>query len=188
MPHDGSTSRLAHSSTSQSVRHSNQTKISKTPRFERLQKICTLRIHDDAYSKEEVLINKDRFSEIGLDLGSLAEVIPVRQETDLRNYHNVSGERHGIHNKQRLSAGGISSNRRQSTTRIFDEKGIETNVGHGADDERSYVFVVRETTHEVKNKYTNLHVSLPLNQVCSSLKGHRSRYRQALQTLLAFVT
>ena len=95
------------------------------------------------------MINPQRFSEIGLHFGCLAEVIALDQGNEMRDFP-----------EQYYASGNAlpRTSRGHYSTRIFDEKGNETNLGQDADDERSYVFVLRESTGAMTTKYPSLQV------------------------------
>ena len=39
---------------------------------------CTIWVHDEAFSKEEILFNQDAFSDAGVKSGDIIEILPIR--------------------------------------------------------------------------------------------------------------
>lgn len=116
----------------------------------RYQKLCTLRTHDPSFSQEEVLFNHDRFTEIPMLAGELAQIVPVKQGVSSRDFSmggKADEDEQAIYKKHILI---------ESTGVFHQEADIATEPW------RAYTFVVKDASKEVKDKDPNLRVSLPI--------------------------
>jgi hypothetical protein len=135
----------------------------------RIQKVCTLWTHDPSFSTEEVVFNADRFPELRLKPGSLAQIIPIYQGTSVRDFQVAqSTSKRGVeqkHGKHNISHHSHDGSQLRNTKAIpsphvtFDENGSYITTGKDTDESRSYVFVASDASPEMKQKYPNLQVN-----------------------------
>ncbi|KAL1628011.1 vacuolar membrane-associated protein iml1 [Neofusicoccum ribis] len=136
----------------------------------KVQKICTLWTHDDSLSREDVLFNIDRFSELAISPGSLVKIVALSQNTSVRDFQDLArtpsqdGSRHIKLDTARKtpSTGGFRSRKPQSGsfTLTFDENGHRIHGGREVDPQKTYVFLAKAMGPELKTKYPNLQVSV----------------------------
>jgi hypothetical protein len=119
-----------------------------------VQKLCTLLIHDSHSSKEDVIFNVERFPELGLQPGSLAKIVGIREGTAVRDFEKdpAAAIKSQLKATQSFRTG-------DSTTVTFDENGNKLSGGKESDSSRSYVFLVKEFSPEQKKKYHGTQVS-----------------------------
>jgi len=160
--------------------------------FQRVQKFCTLWTHDASYSSEDVVFNLDRFRELDLQNGSLAQIIVLPQGTAVRDFqesNNANGtdklrsdsalksksaHSHHHHHQSSLRA------QNDSTILTFDESGARIPESRRIEGQRSYVFVVKDASPELKLRSAGLQVSVS-NAVASAF-GFRKRMAVIIAT------
>jgi hypothetical protein len=132
----------------------------------RIQKVCTIWTHEPGsdFSTEDVVFNLDRFAELKLSPRSLAQIIPIPQGTTVKDF-----VRSGRRDKEKSPAyyfdpskkeSSTSKSRRDSTVLTFDENGLPITGGViETDEERAYVFVAKDATPAMKQKFPHLQVS-----------------------------
>ncbi|KAF2658715.1 hypothetical protein K491DRAFT_689784 [Lophiostoma macrostomum CBS 122681] len=134
----------------------------------RVQKVCTLWTHVDSFSTDDVVFNDEKFTELPAKPGSLVQVIGLKHATAVRDFQTAPS--HG--GKAVESARGDDSSRghfvdthsrhsrRESTKVTLDEHGSVIQDGRELDPERSYIFVAKPLSAEMKSKHPNLQVSI----------------------------
>jgi hypothetical protein len=132
----------------------------------RIQKICTLWTHEPSFSTEEVVFNIDKFPELKLQPGSLAQIVPILQGTSVRDFvHDTPKREHHRSSKRDATSSTHhdSSSRRNginsSMAVTVDESGSYVTTSRDTDEQRAYVFVANDASPEMKQKYPQLHVS-----------------------------
>jgi hypothetical protein len=133
----------------------------------RVQKLCTLWTHEPSFSTEEVVFNVDRFPELRLQPGSLAQIVPILHGTSVRDFVHDAPKREHLRPSKR--DGNSSSQHHNSSSRrhrsnssiavTVDESGSHVNASRDTDEHRAYVFVVNDASPEMKQKYPQLNVS-----------------------------
>lgn len=133
----------------------------------RVQKICTLWTHDDNFSREDVIFNGDKFPELPATPGSLMQIIALSHAPSIRDFqatakNNKDGTNVKIEDtiKDTFSENHSRRSRRGSIKITLDENGVVINGGRDVDLEKSYVFVAKPVSADLKSKYPNLQVSL----------------------------
>jgi hypothetical protein len=129
----------------------------------RIQKLCTLWTHEPSFSSEEIVFNADRFTELNLLPGSLAQVIPILQGTSVRDFvRHIPSKRKKVavfqHDGDSRTDSTARRNRGGISTITLDENGIPVVGGKEIDEQRAYIFVARDASPEMKSKYPNLQV------------------------------
>jgi DEP domain-containing protein 5 len=143
----------------------------------RVQKVCTLWTHDDNFSKDEVVFNGEKFAELDVISGSLMQILALKHVTAVRDFQNNSDLAFGIggqkghigddpQTKTSGSHGGSlrdtlsKRSRRGSVTITFDENGTLIPAGRDVDPEKSYIFVAKPLSADMKSKYPTLQASI----------------------------
>jgi len=131
------------------------------PLPKRVQKVCTIWTHElgSDFSNEDVVFNMDRFAELKLSPNALAQIIPIPQGSTVKDF-----VRFGRRDKEKapVHKQDTSTSRTQKEPQVstFDENGYPITGGViETDEERAYVFVARDATPAMKQKYPHLQVS-----------------------------
>lgn len=134
----------------------------------RIQKVCTLWTHDDNFSKDDVVFNGDKFSELPATPGSLIQVIALKYGTIVRDFQappksaTSNGAQGNDDDSFKDAATDVHSrrSRRGSVKITLDESGSLIKEGRDLDTEKSYIFVAKPFPAELKSKHSNLQVSI----------------------------
>ncbi|OCL07076.1 hypothetical protein AOQ84DRAFT_389755 [Glonium stellatum] len=154
----------------------------------RVQKTCTLWIHDENFSKDEVVFNVDKFTEVPIASGSLARILALKQTTAVRDFQttlktaSVDSRQPKADEAQRgsIPETRLKKARRHSVTITLDENGIPIPGGRDVDPQKSYVFVTKLMSQEQKAKYPNLQVSI--SETIAKVFGFRNRMQIVVTT------
>jgi hypothetical protein len=134
----------------------------------RVQKVCTLWIHEDKFSKEDVVFNGDKFPELPATPGSLIRILRLKGLTSVRDFQSpnthaaakdVSQTKADNSSKESTHETRSRRTRRGSVVLTLDENGQPIPGGRDVDSEKSYIFVAKPMPADLKSKYPNLHVS-----------------------------
>jgi len=132
----------------------------------RVQKVCTLWTHDDNFSKDDVVFNCDKFSELPASPGSLIQIIALKYGTVVRDFQSTSktAPKDPMHVKLDDGTKDITDtpkrSRKGSVRITFDETGSVIQENREVDLEKSYMFVAKPFPNELKSKHSNLQVSI----------------------------
>ena len=156
--------------------------------FRRVQKVCTLWTHDHSFSTEDVVFNCDRFQELGLEPGGLAQIIAIRQGTAVRDFNNADRDVFAGNNAQSPSRAkstrqsGLAGRRHRSgsLTTTFDENGAQISGRGDVEAHRSYVFVVKDAVSDLKSRHPGLQISI--SQAMAQALGFRRRMQVMIAT------
>ncbi|KAF2205445.1 hypothetical protein GQ43DRAFT_477322 [Delitschia confertaspora ATCC 74209] len=153
-----------------------------------VQKLCTLWTHDDNFSKDDVVFNCDKFTELPTTPGSLIRIIALKQDTAVRDFQSASkpsakdspkviadeAPRHANTDSRSRKS------RRQAVTLTLDENGLVIQGGRESDPGKSYIFVAKPMALDLRSKYPNLQVSIA--EKIAKVFGFRNR-TQVLVTI-----
>ena len=136
-------------------------------RHTRVQKVCTLWTHDDNFSKEDIVFNGEKFPELPTAPGSLIQILALKHATAVRDFQ-ATAKTHSTDNLQKTGESHRDvhrethsrRSRRGSVTVTFDENGTVIQAGRDVDPEKSYIFVAKPLSADMKSKYPNLQASL----------------------------
>ncbi|OAX83993.1 hypothetical protein ACJ72_01642 [Emergomyces africanus] len=137
----------AHGPSKSSAPHQSPTGINNLP--------CSLWVHDDNFSREEVLFNIGAFSDAGLKLGDLIELsAPRLSQVD----QHVSSNRLDPGGRTLRDPGDsdTGSNSTAKSKRVGDHK------SHSAANGR-YLFLVKPLSADIKARHPNLQISITSN-------------------------
>ncbi|KAF2240040.1 hypothetical protein EV356DRAFT_438368 [Viridothelium virens] len=129
-------------------------------------KICTLWVHEESFSRGDVIFNASKFAECGIETGSLARIVAVQAATAVRDFQSTTTpvKENGTSGQRRSSTSGLSQ-AAQDVSRgaddlFIDENGVKVEGGRRLDVEQCYVFMAEDASAEMKTKSPTLHVSL----------------------------
>lgn len=153
----------------------------------RISTKCTLWVHDENFSKEDVILNASMFPEGSLQVGDLAEIIAftadlVTQAPEAPEQSTSSG---GAATREKGSGDPLGPTRSASTTTAGDLDGgdvqdaSERNADGGPSNRRGYVFLVKNLNNEQRARQSNLQVG-SLCHWYSCGVGLRTRFRYPL--------
>jgi hypothetical protein len=134
----------------------------------RVQKVCTLWVHDENFSRDDVLFNSDKFSELPATPGSLIQILGLKQVTSVRDFQStnpltsvkdVTQTKTDSSSRESTHASHSRRTRRGSVILTLDENGQPIQGGRDVDSEKSYIFVAKPMPADLKSKQPNLQVS-----------------------------
>jgi DEP domain-containing protein 5 len=118
---------------------------------------CLLWVHDDKFSKDEVLFNAGFFPDASVTIGDLIEVKPDIANSDIRDFQQKHGSK-----PQDPRGDGQSKRGTQPEKLPTTEQGLQQDVTRDHDSHKHCVFIVKPLPPEIKTKHPGL-------QVCSSI-------------------
>ena len=126
-------------------------------------------VHEENFSKEDVIFNASKFSECGIEAGSLAWVAAVKSTTAVRDFQSTTGpsKENGTPSQRRGSIPGQLKAQqdilKESDELLIDENGTEVEGDRPLDTDRYYVFLAQDASSEMKAKSSTLQISLSSN-------------------------
>ncbi|KAJ4332147.1 vacuolar membrane-associated protein iml1 [Ascochyta clinopodiicola] len=146
----------------------------------RVQKICTLWTHDENFSRDDIVFNSDKFSELPITPGSLLQIVPINSGTAVRDFsssikvppHESAQARAEPVPKDAADTQSRKS-RRGSFSRIVDENGSIVPGYRDVDAEKTYIFALKPLPADLKSKHTNLQISI--SEKIAKVFGFRNR-------------
>ena len=129
-------------------------------------KICTLWVHEENFSKEDIVFNASKFVECAIQAGSLARIIAIKPATAVRDFQNTNDltNEDEAPNPRRGSASGLCKPKQDIFHEIdepfYDENGAKVEDGRLLDFGRYYVFMAEDASSELKTKSPTLQISL----------------------------
>ncbi|KAK7510749.1 hypothetical protein IWZ03DRAFT_432603 [Phyllosticta citriasiana] len=135
----------------------------------KVQKVCTLWTHETQFSREDVVINLDRFPELSVTPGTLVKIVALSQNTAVRDFQEVprsssqdGGRRIKLETTRHASSTGLGSQKNRHGTFMvtLDENGHRVQGGREIDAQKTYVFIAKTMSQDLKAKYPNLQVSI----------------------------
>jgi DEP domain-containing protein 5 len=123
-------------------------------------KVVTLWVHDDAFSKEDVLINPDIFD--GLELGSesLVEIASLRSSSEVRDFQAVEDE--AGDRLEEEDARDLGRRTSRDSQQLFD-----------SDTRTKCLLSIRPLPEEIRTKHPSLQISI--TSTIASAFGFRNR-------------
>jgi DEP domain-containing protein 5 len=113
---------------------------------------CTLWIHDEQFSKEEVVLNLDLFPAESVKPGDLMAIIALKADVAVREFFPP---KKGLENISASLQPDIGAEERKSS-----KGSINMDTHHDIDLERRYLFAVRDFSKDLKAKHPNLEISI----------------------------
>ncbi len=139
-----------------------------------VERLCSLGIHDENFSREDVLLDVGLFPMGTVKSGDLVEVAALRANVVLKDPSSpvavpkVAGSaksrRTGTDRPADPLVHATAAVREHMSPRTFTSKGSGMHIHDrkDLDPQKRYIFVVKEMSHEVKLKHHNLQVSRPI--------------------------
>jgi hypothetical protein len=128
--------------------------------------VCTLWTHDENFSKEIVVFNEEKFPEIPLSPNTLIKILALKTAPAVRDFQvpgkndaSDSGAGRGgdsVHDGHPEARSKRS--RRGFVVTTIDENGAVIPGGRDVDPERSYVFVAKPMSSDLRSKHPTLQV------------------------------
>ena len=156
----------------------------------RVQKICTLWTHDDNFSRDDVVFNGERFTELPATPGSLIQVIALKYGTATRDFQPSSrvqkdnGQSKVADSKDNAGPSLSRRGRKGSVRLTLDENGAVIQEDREVDVEKSYIFVAKPFPTDLRSKHSNLQVSIA--EKIARVFGLRNRM-QVIVTLVSCI-
>ncbi|PGH05564.1 hypothetical protein GX51_02903 [Blastomyces parvus] len=115
---------------------------------------CSLWVHDDNFSREEVLFNINAFSDLGLKVGDLVELSAPRLS---QGDHHASSNRLDPSGRTVRDAGDSDPGSNAAAKRVGDHK------PHSPANNARYLFLVKPLSADIKARHPNLQISITSN-------------------------
>lgn len=114
-----------------------------------VERCCNLWTHDDAFSKEDVILNLDLFPEV--KAGDLMAIIPLKTDSGLRDFQDPKQDFDSV-----TSSGQFGKHILNQSGHGHRRKSSRHDVGFG----KRYLFLAKEMPKELKLKSPGLEISL----------------------------
>ncbi|TAQ86963.1 hypothetical protein B7494_g4723 [Chlorociboria aeruginascens] len=131
-----------------------------------VERRCTLWVHDEAFSKDEVVLNLDLFPEF--QVGELMAIAALKTDIGVRDFQDKA-------QGQDSEMLGVSMHRDRSNSkprRPSEPNGVDAN--HSTDLGRRYLFMAKNIPKELKSKHPNLEISVARHIADVFCLRHRS--------------
>jgi hypothetical protein len=136
--------------------------------LERVGRLCTVWVHDDSFSRDEVILNISAFPVDSLKVGGLAAIVPIKSDVNVRDFQEEAQEassddaggskRRGPGSK---AGSGLKTKRSNLAVQSHSKSdcGARWN-GQEIDESKRYVFRVQDMSNEQRTKQPTLQISL----------------------------
>jgi DEP domain-containing protein 5 len=123
---------------------------------EPVERRCVLWIHDEQYSKEEVILNTDLFPVGTVKPGDLLAIVALKTDVAVKDFQerNASAKK-GTEPFSASLQPDINVEERKSST-----GSVSVDGQHDIDQQKRYLFAVKDMSKELKAKQPNLEVSI----------------------------
>jgi hypothetical protein len=135
--------------------------------------IASVWVHDENFSKDEVLVNPDTFHHVSFAAGDLVQIVALKSSLEIRDFENSSGVS--------LTEGDDPLDPKNTSN---DEDNVSSALASGnggsfdVDDNTKYFFIANPFPADLKAKHPSLQVSL--NSSIASIFGFRNRAQMAV--------
>lgn len=121
---------------------------------------CNLWVHDDVFSKDEVVLNLDLFP--GVVVGDLLTVVALKTDSGVRDFqelaHVAKKDTSGLGTAMKRERS--SSNPRSPSSGSGNLNGNGTDVKHDVVAGKRYLFIAKDMSKEQKAKHSGLEISV----------------------------
>lgn len=136
---------------------------------ERVGRLCTLWVHDDTFSRDEVILNTALFPPNTVEIGRLAAIVQVKSDVNVRDFQDEAQEASSddAGKRKRRGAtrkGGNGMEKKASCQALGAMENFAKWGGQDVDMSKKYVFRVKDMSNEQRSKQPTLQVS-PSNLV-----------------------
>ncbi|KAI5307061.1 SNF1-interacting protein [Ascosphaera pollenicola] len=128
---------------------SGTTRLLSSPVASITQRVCTLWVHDESFSREDVLLNLEAFTDLAINVGDLVEVSPSSPAAKQRDSHFA---RHKSDN-------GHSANIASENSYVDAASASDSS----ASSKGGLVFLVKSVSPELRARQPNLQISIASN-------------------------
>jgi hypothetical protein len=149
--------------------------LSKPP----IERRCNLWVHDEAFSKEEVVLNLDLFPDV--EAGELMAIVALKTDSGIRDFQEKT-QKKDVDNLTTAMQRERSNSNPKSPGQVNGTDG-KHDLGLG----KRYLFIAKDISKELKAKHPGLEVSVAKNIADAFCYKHRSnvllmtvRYCQSL--------
>lgn len=135
-------------------------KSAKQPPTGLNRRLCSLWVHDENFSREEILFNQEAFSETGVKVGDVVEILPVRPSGD------TPQPQLSLHDSNADASPNLSSS---------------TSTKFASSTQSRCLFVVKPLPQEIKSKHSKIEISVTSN--VANIFGFKNRGQVLLSTV-----
>lgn len=148
-----------------------------------IERRCVLWVHDEAFSKEEVLLNLKLFQRDDLKVGERMAIVALKTDTiGVRDFQNKDRSAKKGHND-------ISASVHLDASLLdvpLSREGLGKEALHNADDEKRYIFAVKDMGSETRSKQPHLEISI--SKHIADAFGFKNRSNVLLSTVSVLCT
>ena len=154
------------------------TSSSRTSKIkEAVERICVLWIHDDQFSKEDVVLNMDLFPQGNVKPGDLIAIVALKAEVAIRDFQDRNMS-------LRRGAESLSASL-QPDPQVEERKSpagsISIDGQHDIDNEKRYLFAVKDMSKELRARQPTLEISIAKH--IADVFGFKARSNVLLTTV-----
>ncbi len=117
--------------------------------------LATLWVHDDSFSRDEVLINSDTFSHLSVAPGDLVQIVALKTALDVRDFEQSLEI--PVTDTANVAAQNDSS---KEATNLSSAIAIGRGASFDVDDNIKYIFLAKPPPADLKAKHPSLQISL----------------------------
>jgi hypothetical protein len=144
---------------------------------EPVERRCVLWIHDEQFSKEEVVLNMDLFPAGSIKPGDLMAIVALKTDAAIKDFHDK--------NQPVKKGAEMLSVSLQPDTNFEERKSsmgtVSVDGQHDIDNEKRYLFAIEDMNNELRAKQSNLEVSIAKH--IADLFGFKHRSNVLLTTV-----
>ncbi|KAK2627822.1 hypothetical protein QTJ16_002468 [Diplocarpon rosae] len=136
-----------------------------------IEKKCVLWVHDEGFSKEEIVLNLDLVPFPEVKVGSLMALVALKMDSGIREFQEK------IHTSKAPDALGTSMKRERSSSNPESPgagHGNASDAKHEIDEWNRYLFIAKDMPKDMKTKYQGLEVSVAKHIADAFGLKHRS--------------
>jgi hypothetical protein len=130
-----------------------------------IERRCNIWVHDESFSKDEVVINLDLFPDI--KSGELMAIVALKTDSGVRDFQDKAQT---LKTNGELTAPATQSDRGHLNTVQLNGSEVNHDVDHG----RRYLFIGKDMSKEMKAKQPNLEISVAKHVADMFSLKHRS--------------
>ncbi|KAI9713028.1 MAG: vacuolar membrane-associated protein iml1 [Bogoriella megaspora] len=127
---------------------------------QRIYKICTLWVHEESFSKCDVVFNSSKFLECRIDPNSLARFVVVKPSPEVRDFQGTGDAATQQDNKSRSAQSIDHAFTAPYEELFFDENGVKIDGARQLQHAQYYIFPARDASSEIKAKSPNVQISI----------------------------
>ena len=133
------------------LHHQKSTREPTVPQSE----VASLWLHDESFSKEEVLVNPDTFRNVSLSSGDLVQIVALKLASDVRDFEKSTGPPQTNSDDPINPGNNLNDEDNTSAALSFSKAGA-----FDVDSNTKYFFIAKSLPPDLKAKHASLQVSL----------------------------